>query len=147
MVEVEVEVSLPGQIEPQVLAVPISEGDDPLSTGGARLLDERLNGRLRRLVEEGELRGELGQAVVLHMDGGVNARRIAAAGIGGLDDLDADGIRTAAAAVARAANEVGGTLAWLLDEALPLPLDEQARAVVEGGLRGSYTPGRWTTEP
>jgi len=37
-------------------------------------------------------------------------------------------------------------VAWLLDETLPLPLDEQARAVVEGIVLGSYRPGRWKTD-
>ena len=147
MADVAVEVKLPGQIEPDVLAVPVSASPAGALSSGARILDERLNGRLRRLVEDGEVRGELGKTVVLHTDRELNARRIATAGIGSLEELDADGIRTAAAAVARAAKDVGGTLAWLLDETLPLPLDKQARAVVEGILLGSYSPGRWKTEP
>src|SRR5919201_705280 len=76
----------------------------------------------------------------------LDARRVAAAGIGRIDELDSDAVRTAAAAVARATEDVGGTLAWLLDETVPLPLDEQARAVVEGVVLGSYRPGRWKTD-
>jgi leucyl aminopeptidase len=68
------------------------------------------------------------------------------AGIGRIEELDPDALRTAAAAVARATSNVGGTIAWLLDETLPLPLDEQARAVVEGIVLGSYRPGRWKTD-
>ena len=51
--------------------------------------------------------------------------------------------RTAAASVAEAAERVGGTLAWVLDDSLPH--SEQARAVVDGLLLGSYDPGRWKT--
>ena len=146
MGEVAVEVKLPGQIEPDVLALPVAEdGGGPLSNG-ARILDERLRGRLQRLTQEGELRGELGKTLVLHTDGELKAHRVAAAGIGRIEDLDADALRTAAASVARATAEVGGTVAWLLDETLPLPLDEQARAVVEGIVLGSYRPGRWKTD-
>ncbi|MFY9580566.1 MAG: leucyl aminopeptidase [Gaiellaceae bacterium] len=143
MGEVVVEVRLPGQIEPDVLALPVPEdGGGVLS----RILDERLQGRLQRLTQEGELRGEVGRTLVLHTDGDLKARRVAAAGIGRIEDLDADALRTAAASVARATEEVGGTVAWLLDETLPLPLDEQARAVVEGIVLGSYRPGRWKTD-
>jgi leucyl aminopeptidase len=146
MGEIEVEVALPGQIEPDVLAVPITAADDTLSDG-ARLLDKQLKGRLERLLAEGEIRGELGKTLVLHTDGELRARRVAATGIGRLDELDADGIRTAASSVARAARAIGGTIAWLLDDRLPLPIDEQGRAVVEGIVLGSYQPGRWKTKP
>jgi leucyl aminopeptidase len=146
MGEVAVEVKLPGQIEPDVLAFPVPEPVDAAFSNGSAILDERLAGRLRRLAEEGELRGELGRTLVVHTDGELRAHRVAAAGIGKLEELDSDALRTAAAAVARATQDVGGTLAWLLDERLPLPPDEQARAVVEGVLLGSYRPGRWKTE-
>jgi leucyl aminopeptidase len=126
--------------------LPIPEDGDAALSNGSRILDERLSGRLRRLAEEGELRGELGKTLVLHTEGELKAHRVATAGIGKLEELDADALRTAAAAVARATEEVGGTLAWILDETLPLPLDVQARAVVEGVLLGSYRPGRWKTD-
>src|SRR5437660_7299963 len=146
MGEVAVEVKLPGQIEPDVLALPVPEDGGGAAANGALILDERLQGRLQRLTQEGELRGELGKTLVLHTDGELKAHRVAAAGIGRIEDLDADALRTAAASVARATAEVGGTVAWLLDETLPLPLDEQARAVVEGIVLGSYRPGRWKTD-
>jgi leucyl aminopeptidase len=145
MGEVEVHVAQPGQGESDVLAVPVASGGDALSNGA---LDDRVRDRLQRLIDDGELRGELGQAIVLRPDDELGgARRIAATGIGPLEELDADGIRTAASAVVRAGHDVGGTFAWLLDERLPLPLEEQARAVVEGVVIGSYRPGRWKTEP
>jgi leucyl aminopeptidase len=147
MRDITVELKLPGQIEPDVLAVPFAEGSEALLSAGARILDERLNGRLARLADAGELRPELGKTVLLHTDGELNARHVAIAGVGPLDGLDADAIRTGAAAVAREAEDVGGTIAWLLDETLPLPPGEQAKAVVEGILLGSYKPGRWKTEP
>src|SRR5919204_6088715 len=102
MGELEVQVALPGQIEPDVLAVPIPAAGGPLSDG-ARILDERLKGRLQRLIADGEFRGELGKTLILHTDGDLRARRVAAAGIGPVEELGADGVRTAASAVARAA--------------------------------------------
>src|SRR6266511_4273086 len=81
MQEVSVEVKLPGQIEPDVLALAVPEGDEAAVSDGRKILDEKLAGRLRRLVE-----------------------------------------------------------------ALPLPFEEQARAIVEGTVLGSYSPARWKTE-
>src|SRR6266540_4154715 len=130
MEEVAIEVRLPGQIEPDTLAIPLPDDESAPLSDGARVIDERLGGRLRRLADDGEL----------------NARRLVVAGIGKPGELDADTLRTAAAAVARQVADVGGTIAWLLDESLPLPFEEQARAVVEGILLGSYSPGRWKTD-
>ena len=145
MNEVAVEVKLPGQIEPDALAVPLLENDSAALSNGARVLDERLQGRLRRLAEEGELRGELGKTVLLHTETELNAHRVVVAGVGKLDELDADALRTAASAVVRRVADVGGTVAWLLDDSLPLPFDEQARAIVEGTVLGAYSPARWKT--
>jgi leucyl aminopeptidase len=139
--EVEIEVSAPGGGQPDALALPLTEDDSaPRSEG-------ELAGRLQQLVDDGELNGELGRTVVLHTNGEANARRVVVAGVGKRADVDADALRTAASAVARRLGDVGGTLAWTLDDSLPLSADEQARAVVEGAVLGSYSPGRWKTEP
>src|SRR5438876_9129179 len=97
-----------------------------------------LDPRLAGLVDSDELRGTSGSTLVLHRDDG---SRIVAAGAGSV--LDADSIRDAAGAVARLG--FGGTLAWLLDDSLPLDQGEQARAVVDGVVLGGYDPGCWKT--
>lgn len=141
---VRVEVALPGQVEPDVLALPVTDSDNGAALSEpTRIVDERLHGRLSRLRAGGELSGEVGTALVLHLDGELKAPRLAAAGVGRRDDVDADSVRTAAAAVARQLAPVGGTVAWLLDASLPVPLPEQARAVVEGIVLGSYDPAQW----
>ena len=143
---VAIEVSPPGEIEGDTLALPFSTDDSELPPNGARQLDDRFEARLRRLAESGELKGELGKTVVLHADEGSNVRRVVVAGVGKRAEVDADALRTAASAVARGVADLGGTVAWLLDESLPLSLDEQARAIVEGTMLGSYSPGRWKTD-
>ncbi len=100
-----------------------------------------LDPRLDRLVESGELRGASGNTCVLHLD---NGSRLVAAGAGRGDDLDADAIREAAAAVARLG--LGANVAWLLDGELGLSLAEQARAVVDGLVLGGYDAGAWKTD-
>src|SRR5205807_8524117 len=93
--------------------------------------------------EEGELSGEQGRAALVHVNGELPAHRVAGAGVGKPDELDADALRTAAAAVVRAAHDFAGSIAWLLDDSLPLPLPEQARAIVDGTILGAYDPARW----
>ncbi len=127
------------EIEPDALALPLTEDDST-----PRSNDAQLDGKLKQLADDGELRGELGKTVVLHRDGGTS--RVVAAGVGKRADVDADAIRTAASAVVRRLRDVGGTLAWLLDDSLPLSFGEQARAVVEGAVLGGYSPARWKTE-
>jgi leucyl aminopeptidase len=81
---------------------------------------------------------------LLHVDGRLGAQRLAAPGLGGREAVDADAVRTAAAAVAQASG-TAKTVAWLLDESLPLSLGEQGRAIVDGAVLGTYDPGRWKT--
>jgi leucyl aminopeptidase len=143
---VAIEVSPPGGIEPDTLALPYSTDDSDLPSNGAGQLDDPTEARLRRLAAGGELKGELGKTVVLHADGDSNLRRVVVAGVGKRDEVDADALRTAASAVAGRVADVGGTVAWALDDSLPLSPAEQARAIVEGTMLGSYSPGRWKTE-
>jgi leucyl aminopeptidase len=140
MDEVEIEVSHPGAGSPDALALVLAEDDSTPPSDGD------LQQQLQQLADDGELKGELGRTVVLHTNGSGTARRVVVAGIGKRAEVDADAVRTAAAAVARRLRDVGGTLAWTLDDSLPLSLDEQARAVVEGAVLGAYSPGRWKTE-
>ena len=132
--------ALPGQEQADTLALPVSQ---PLGGEGARIVDEKLGGRLARLVESGDLRGERGEALLLHLNGELSSPRLVAAGVGPRDRVDADALRTAGAAAAQSVSRVGGTVLWLLDESLPVPLPEQAATLVEGTILGAYSPGRW----
>src|SRR5438034_2230383 len=98
---VEVQAVAPEEVEADVLAVPLVAEDG--IGGAAQKLDGGLDGLLSRLVGEGELNDELGRAGIVHVDGKLRTPRIAAAGVGPRDGVDADTLRTAAAAVARKA--------------------------------------------
>jgi leucyl aminopeptidase len=119
-----------GTVEADVTAFAVLDPVEALPELDPRLLD---------LVDSGEITGAAGSTCVLHGDGG----RLVAAGAGRRDQLDADSIRDAAAAVARLG--LGRTVAWLLDDALPLSVTAQARAVVDGLVVGGYDAGRWKT--
>ena len=84
-----------------------------------------------------------GTARAVQLDG----ERAIVVGGGPLDEVDADVLRDAAAAVvAELRDSTGGSIAWPLDEAMPLSADEQARALVEGAVLGAYDPGAWKTD-
>jgi len=140
---VPIEVALPGQTHADALAVPVAR---PLGGEGARIVDEKLGGRLAKLIESGELRGDRGEALVLHVDGELDAPRVIAVGLGKREDVDLDALRTAGGAAAHELRRVGGTLCWLLDESLDIPVDDQAAALVEGTVIGGYSPGGWKTQ-
>ncbi|HEY2542881.1 MAG TPA: leucyl aminopeptidase [Gaiellaceae bacterium] len=127
---VAVDIALPEQTRADAVAFIVAQ---PL---------EGLDPRLTGVAESGELRGERGEALLLHRDG----ERVVAAGVGTLDEVDRDALRAAGAAAAAELFRVGGTLVWVLDERLPVPLPEQAAALVEGTIIGGYSPGRWKTQ-
>ena len=141
---VAIEIGLPGQTQADALALAVARPLDGFGDGG-RILDEKLRGRLTQLAETGELLGDRGEALVLHLDGEQSSPRVVVAGIGERDEVDLDALRTAAAATAQALSRVGGSICWLLDESLPLSLPDQARALIEGTIIGGYSPGRWKT--
>jgi leucyl aminopeptidase len=143
---VTIEIGLPGQTPADALAVPVTRPPHALGGEGGRIVNEKLRGRLAQLTESGELRGDPGEALVLHLDGELHAPRVVAVGIGDRDQVDLDTLRTAGAAAANALSRIGGTVCWLLDETLPLSLADQARALVEGTILGGYAPGRWKTQ-
>jgi leucyl aminopeptidase len=142
--QVEVQAVAPEQVDADVVAVPFADGDRPKGVAGR--VDSALDGLLGRLADEGELHGEVGRAGLVHVDGKLSANRVAAAGVGPRNQVDSDALRTAAAAVARLSEEFAERVAWAIDTSLPLTPDEQARAIVEGTVLGSYEPARWKKE-
>ena len=126
-----VEIAPSGSAQADARAVPV-----------AKPLDSNLDARLAKLGETGDLRGDRGEALLLHLDG----ERLVAAGVGERDKVDADALRTAGAVAASALSRVGGTIAWQLDDSLPVPVPEQAAALVEGTILGAYSPGLWKSK-
>jgi len=141
--QVEVQAVAPEQVEADVLAVPLAAGG---GEGALDRLDGPLDGLLARLADQGELKDEIGRAAVVHVDGKLAAARVAGAGVGPRDRVDADALRTAAAAVVHASGEFAKRIAWVIDDSLPLSPADQARALVDGTLLGGYDPARWKRE-
>jgi len=118
--------------EADVLAIPV--GPSGIPAGGD------VQGAAR-IAEEEDVAAKAGRTAVLYAE--EPSKRFVLVGLGPADELDADTMRTAAASVAGATERVGGTLAWVLDDSLPR--EEQARAVVDGLILGTYDPGNWKT--
>jgi leucyl aminopeptidase len=141
---VDVEAGSPESVDADVLAAPLLAAEPANKPVAA--LNDRLGGLLAKLVDEGELSGKLKTAPILHVDAELNAARLAIAGIGPCDTVDPDALRTAAATVARETRDYASTVAWLLDESLPLSPAVQARAIVDGTILGAYDPGGWKSD-
>jgi leucyl aminopeptidase len=143
--QIDVVEEAPEGVEADVLVFPVA---DPVALPRvAEELDGRVDGALRHLIEDGELRGERGTVTVFHTNGRIAAHRLAAAGVGAADDVDADSLRTAAARVATRAADIGGrSVGWIVGEnGVTLSAAEQARAIVDGTALGPYDAGRWKT--
>jgi leucyl aminopeptidase len=141
--QVEVQAVAPEQVEADVLAVPLATGG---ADGALARLDGPLDGLLVGLADQGELKDEIGRAAIVHVDGKLGATRVAAAGVGARERVDADALRTAAAAVVHASGDFAKRIAWVIDDSLPLSPAEQARALVDGTVLGGYDPARWKRE-
>src|SRR5438552_6573145 len=130
---VEVQDVAPSEAQGDVLALPLTDG------GALPKVDSETDKLLRGLIGDGEIRGELGAVRLVHDNG----KRIAVAGVGEAGQVDADTLRTAASVVVEEVARFAESVAWALDDSLHLPVEEQAKAVVEGTLLGTYDPGRW----
>src|SRR4051794_41504730 len=74
-----VEIAPPGQAAGDAVALPVAQ---PLGGDGAKIVDDKLGGRLRKLGESGDLRGERGETVLLHLNDELDAPRLVAAAAG-----------------------------------------------------------------
>ena len=124
--KVELTTAKPSEVEADVLA---------LAAGGlgVRRLDAHFDGRLVRSAADAD------PIAVVQVGNELRARRSALVATDGLDPED---LRTAAARVVRAHRGVG-TIAWAVDDTLPMAEYRQVQAIVEGAVLGSYDAGRW----
>ena len=129
-----------GALEADVLVVPVVEGARELPA----TLDDALRQRLTPLLGS-EVTGEFGDATLVHFENGP-VGRVALAGLGKSHRIDADSVRTAMTASVRKARRIGGTVAWLVDDSLPVNVEDQARAAADGLVLGQYDPGQWKSD-
>src|SRR3954470_4024868 len=111
-----------------VLVVPVAEGGEPPAGADSRVAE---------LIASGEAGTGFGETAPV----GENGTRLVVAGLG--RRADADSIRTAVGGAANEARRVGGTLAYLVDPALPVSAADQARAAADGLVLSTYDTRQW----
>ena len=111
----------------------------PLAAGGllVRKLDALFEGRLVRAAADAD--------PIAVVPVGARAARAAASPWSRSTASTPDDLRTAAARAVRA-RRGGGTVAWALDDTLPMAETRQVQALVEGAVLGGYDAGRWKSE-
>ncbi|MYD36444.1 MAG: leucyl aminopeptidase [Dehalococcoidia bacterium] len=127
-------------IEADCAVVGVYEGmmESPLP-GAAGQVDEALDGQISALIEDGEIRGKLGEITIIHTSGRIAPRRVMVVGGGQADAADANLLRRLAADVARRARANGyKRLTAFRPAAHYLSTVEAAQASAEGALLGLY---------
>jgi leucyl aminopeptidase len=120
----------------ELLAVPIGKG--ATFGPGAEAVDDALGGGLAAFLAEAGFEGKLGETLAVPTGGRLRAKAAVLVGVGDPAELTVDGLRRAAAAVARRASKaasVGTTLATVASE---LDAAEAAQAIAEGFVLGAY---------
>ena len=116
------------------------EADTLALVGGGllvRKLDELFEGRLTRSAADAN------PITFVQVGRELRAPRLLLVATDGFDPED---LRTAAARAVRATRGTG-TLAWALDDTLPMAEERQLQSIVEGAVIGSYDAGSWKSEP
>jgi leucyl aminopeptidase len=126
------------RVAAELLAVPVSAGR---TLGpGADVVDAALDGGLDEFMQEADFEGKAGQTLAVPTRGRLRADAAMLVGVGKLDELNADGLRRAAAAVGRKARKVKSVATTLVDLADTARIEraDAAQAVAEGFVLGSY---------
>jgi leucyl aminopeptidase len=126
------------RVAADLLAVPIGTGRD--LGPGADAVDAALDGGLDAFMQEADFQGKPGESLAVPTRERVRADAAVLVGVGKLDELTADGLRRAAAAVARRARKVTSVATTLVDlaDAAGIERPDAAQAVAEGFVLGSY---------
>ena len=126
------------RVQADLLAVPVGAGR---ALGpGAEAVDAALDSELTAFMEEADFEGKPGQTLAVPTRGRLRSAAAMLVGVGAFDEVTADGIRRAAAAVARKATRAPSVATTLVDLADPAGIERAAaaQALAEGFVLGSY---------
>jgi len=126
------------RVDADLLAAPVGAGRE--LGPGADAVDAAFDGDLAAFMEEADFDGKPGQTLAVPARNRLRATAAILVGVGALDQVTVDGLRRAAAAVARKATKVTSVATTLVDLAEGAQLDRPAaaQAVAEGFVLGSY---------
>jgi leucyl aminopeptidase len=127
----------PADVAADLLAVPVFAGRE-LGPGGDAV-DTAVGGSLRAFLDEADFDGKPGQTLAVPTNGRLGANAAILVGLGARSEVTVDGVRRAAAQIARRATKVETVATTLLD-ALPSSIDRSAasQAIAEGATLGAY---------
>jgi len=114
-----------------------------------RLLNNKLNGAIERVIELGDFKGKEGTSAIVYGNGQIGAKRVLLVGLGEKKKATLDTLRKAAANAANKAVGMSmGTLSLVLHRAFGgrFGLAEMGRAMAEGTYFGSYRYDEFVTE-
>ncbi len=129
----------------ELLAVPI--GKDGGFGPGADAVDAALGGGLADFMREAGFEGKPGETLAVPTAGKLRAKAAILVGIGDPDELTLDGVRRAAAAVARRATKGASVATTLASAGSQLAPGDAAQALAEGFVLGAYQYLDYKREP
>jgi leucyl aminopeptidase len=140
------------EVETPLLVVNLFEGTTE-PAGATAAVDSALGGLLTRLIEQRELRGELGQVVVVHNQAGAGrglaAERVAIVGLGRREEFGLEAVRVASASAVRKAVELRiASLATVVHGTGSGGLDfgDALRALAEAAILATWDYRRYKTQ-
>ena len=139
--KISVDTRAPGEAQADLLALPIAEEELRRGRLATRLgpIDRALGGALKRVVASGDFSGKAGQQALVYPDRQRRAKRLLLLGVGPGKDLDAEGLRSAAArAVSRAAGAKAGRVLLAVPPLGAGAEPEGAQALAEGAVLAGY---------
>jgi len=132
----------------EVLVLTHCEGE-ALSKQDAVMIDKRLGGAVRELVQSKEFEGKPNEALLFHTQGKVPAKRLLLVGLGKKKDLTLDAIRQAMGQAAKRVRQAkAGSFTVVVPAVSPKghsPV-EVAQAMTEGAILGSYQFNAYRSE-
>ena len=137
------------QVAVDAILVNLFEGVDKPS-GATGSVDQALGGVIAQLIQEGEVKGKLGEVTLVHTLGKIPPKRVAVVGLGKKEAFSLDRARGCVADGLRALRRVGvGRAAAITFGAGIGGMEprQAAQAVAEGALLGLYTFTQHQTKP
>jgi leucyl aminopeptidase len=126
------------RVQADLLAVPVGAGR---ALGpGAEAVDAAIDGELAAFMAEADFDGKPGQTLAVPTRGRLRVAAAMLVGVGAFDEVTTDGVRRAAAAVARKATKAPSVATTLVDlaDAAGIERAAAAQALAEGFVLGSY---------
>ena len=128
------------RIEVDALIVNHFEGTSQLQDATAAM-DKALDGAITQLIAAGEIKGKLGELVLIHSLGKIPAKRVVVAGLGKPSQLSSDTVRRVLAEACRLLRSKGTKKVATIahgDGVANIAPEESAQAIAEGCLLGLY---------